>query len=74
MNSIEELEGESTSIGRIDIQDLNTNPDLIKEKLNEKIQSILDKYGYSLSISEFRWVNGEVQANIELVKNTVDDS
>ncbi len=68
MNSIEELEGESTSIGRIDIQDLNTNPDLIKDKLNEKIQSILDKYGYTLGISEFRWVNGEVQANIDLVE------
>ena len=44
-NMIEEIEGEVVSVGRIDIQDLAANPDLIREKLDEKIKALLDKYG-----------------------------
>lgn len=66
--AILEIANEPVSLGRIEVEALNANPEMIKDKLNEKIQALLDRYGYSFQISNFTWGGGTgVTANIELV-------
>ena len=65
---ISEIEEESESVGRITTEELQQDPDIFKKKINEKITSIMDKYGYTFALTEFSWVGGQVQANIEIVK------
>ena len=69
MNKLDQLENEQDGVGRIDIEDARTNPDIFRQKVDEKIKAILDRYGYTFAITEFHWVNGQIQANIDLVKN-----
>ena len=62
-----EIEAETDSVGRIQIDELNADPDIIRKKVDEKIKAILDKYGFTFVITEFSWVNGQVQGNFDLV-------
>ena len=50
------------------MEELQSDPDIIKKKVNEKIMLILAKYGYTYEITEFAWVNGQIQATIDIVK------
>lgn len=73
MNSLEqriidEIEDESESLGRIQLDDVRADPDIIRKKVDEKIKSIMDKYGYMFALTEFSWINGQIQANIEIVE------
>ena len=63
-----EIEAETESVGRIQVDELRSDPDIIRKKVEEKITSILDKYGYTLSLTEFSWAGGQVRANIEIVE------
>ena len=77
MNSAEnrilnEIESESESIGRIDIDELRVDPEIIKKKADEKIKAILNKYGLTYAITEFSWINGQVQGNLEMVEKPKD--
>jgi hypothetical protein len=65
LNSIED---ESASVGRIYTEELEQNPDIMREKVDAKIKEILDKYGYQYIITGFTWQNGEVQGMIDMVK------
>ena len=64
-----DIENESTSVGRIYTEELEINPDLFREKVDAKVKEILDKYGYRYVITGFMWENGSVQGTIDLVKN-----
>ena len=66
------IENEPVSVGRIRVDEARADPDIFRKKVDEKIHAILDKYGYTLSITEFFWVNGQVQANIEIVEKPKD--
>lgn len=61
------IENEQASIGRVSIQQLQENPDIIREKVELKVTEILDKYGYRLALTEFKWVDGNITANISVV-------
>ena len=63
------IDNESTNVGRIDIDDAKMNPDIFRQKVDEKIKAILNRYGYTFAITEFHWINGQIQANIDLVKS-----
>ena len=65
---IESINAESESVGRIDIDELRNDPDIIRKKVDEKIKAILDKYGFTFVITEFSWVNGQVQGNLDIVE------
>ena len=65
---LDEIENESESVGRIDIEELRNDPDIIKKKVDEKIKAILDKYGFTYVITEFSWANGQVQGNLDMVE------
>lgn len=62
------IDNESESVGRIYTEELQRDPEIIKKKVDEKIKSIMDKYGYTFALTEFAWINGQVQANIEIVE------
>lgn len=69
MSNIAEIENEPVSLGRIDLEDLKANPDIIRDMLDEKIHALLDKYGYGFQINSFQWdVNGLLAAEIGIVK------
>jgi hypothetical protein len=64
-----EIENEPVSLGRIDLGDLKANPDLIRDKLDEKIHALLDKYGYGFQIISFAWrADGLLNAEVGIVK------
>lgn len=64
-----ELENEPLNVGRIDVKELQKNPDIIRDKLDEKIHLLLDKYGYAFKINGFQWnAEGLIQADIIIVK------
>lgn len=66
---LEELESENMNLGRIDVKELQNNPDIIREKLDEKINLLLDKYGYGFQITSFHWgANGLLSAEVSIVK------
>ena len=69
---LDEIENESESVGRIDIEELRNDPEIIKKKVDEKIKAILDKYGFAFAITEFSWINGQVQGNLDLVDKPKD--
>lgn len=68
-NIVEDIDSESESVGRIDIEELRADPEIIKKRVDEKIKAILTRYGFSYSITQFSWLNGQVQANLDLVEN-----
>jgi hypothetical protein len=65
---LSEIENESASVGRIYTEELEQNPDIMREKVDAKIKEILDKYGYQYVITGFSWQNGQVQGMIDMVK------
>ena len=67
------IEDEVVSIGRIDVQEFNSNPDIIRQKVEAKIQELLNKYGFTFVVTEFSWVNGQVQASFDLVEKSKDN-
>ena len=67
-NEFSEIDTETESLGRIYAGELQQDPNIFVKKLDEKIKSIMDKYGYTFALTEFSWINGQVQANIEIVK------
>ena len=69
---INEIESESESVGRIDILELRVDPEIIKKKVDEKIKAILNRYGFTYAITEFSWLNGQVQGNLEMVEKPKD--
>ena len=69
---INDIESESESIGRIDIDELRADPEIIKKKADEKIKAILNRYGLTYAITEFSWINGQVQGNLEMVEKPKD--
>ena len=73
MNSLEqriidEIEDEPESLGRIQLDDVRADADIVRKKVNEKITTIMDKYGYTFSLTDFVWSGGQVQATIEIVE------
>ena len=77
MNSLEQriiddIENESESVGRIDLDELRSDPDIIRKKVDEKIKAILERYGFTYVITEFSWINGQVQGNLDLVDKPKD--
>ena len=73
MNSLEQriiddIENESESVGRIDLDELRSDPEIIKKKVDEKIKAILERYGFTYVITEFSWLNGQVQGNLDMVE------
>ena len=69
---INDIESESESIGRIDIDELRADPEIIKKKVSAKINAILDRFGLTYAITEFSWINGQVQGNLDLVEKPKD--
>ena len=77
MNSLEqrivdEIEDESESVGRIGLDELRADPEIIKKKVSAKINAILDRFGLTYAITEFSWVNGHVEGNFDLVEKPKD--
>lgn len=69
MSKLDELEKESMSLGRVDIQELKENPDIIRDMLDEKIHALLDKYGYGFQIISFAWrADGLLNAEVGIAK------
>ena len=66
--TIDEIEDESESVGRIDLDELRSDPEIIKKKVDEKIKAILERYGFTYVITEFSWVNGQVHGNLDMVE------
>ena len=62
------IENESTSVGRIDIQDYNINPEILDQKIKAKIKDILDRYGYVPTVTSFYLANGVPQCEWDIVK------
>lgn len=73
MNTIEQIEQETESVGRIYTSEMEVNPDILREKIDAKIKSILDKYGYRYAITGFMWEFGNVQGTIDLIKKEGDE-
>lgn len=74
MSNIAEIENESVSLGRIDLEDLKANPDIIRDMLDEKIHVLLDKYGYGFQIISFAWrADGLLNAEVGIVKKPEQD-
>ena len=65
---IDEIENEPESVGRIDLDELRNDPEIIKKKVDEKIKAILERYGFTYVITEFSWLNGQVQGNLDMVE------
>lgn len=65
---IAELEAETESVGRIYTEEFQQDPEIFKKKINDKINAIMDKYGYAFALTEFSWIGGQVQANIDIVE------
>ena len=74
VSNADSIENELESVGRIDIEELRNEPDIIRKKVDEKIKSIMDKYGYTFALTEFSWVGGQVQANIDIVEKPKDET
>ena len=68
MITLEELENEGLSLGKIMIEEFQENPNIIVERLDAKIKELLVKYGCAFALTEFQWVNGQVSANFSVVK------
>ena len=68
--TIDEINNESISVGRISVGEAVANPEIFKDKVEARIQAIIDKYGYKFAVTEFSWVQGQFQAKIDLVKKS----
>jgi hypothetical protein len=59
---LDELEKEPLSVGKIDIQEFhqaNTEGrDIFAERVEKRINEILERYKCALVVTEFTWVNG----------------
>ena len=62
------IEKESTSLDRISFDEIRADPEIIAKKLDEKIQALLSKYGYVQVLTDFRWIAGQVSANLSVIK------
>ena len=65
---VEEIDAESESVGRIDIEELRADPEIVKKRADAKIKAILERYGLTYVLTEFSWINGQVQANLDLAE------
>ena len=68
------IDDENDSIGRIYTSELQQDPLIIKKKVDAKINAILDRYGFTYALTEFSWVNGQVQANLDLVEKPKEET
>ena len=69
---VDDIENETESVGRIDLDELRADPEIIKKKVSAKINAILDRFGLTYAITEFSWVNGHVEGNLDLVDKPKD--
>ena len=69
---VDDIENETESVGRIDLDELRADPEIIKKKVSAKINAILDRFGLTYAITEFSWINGQVQGNLDLVDKPKD--
>ena len=67
-NAITDIDAEPESVGRVSLDEVRSDPEIIRKKVEAKVMSILDKYGYTLALADFRWTDGQVQAVIEFVE------
>ena len=65
---ITDIGDEPESVGRISLDDVRADPDIMRKKVEAKVMSILGKYGYTMALADFRWTAGQVQARIEFVE------
>ena len=68
MNSeITDIDDETESVGRISLDEVRADPEIMRKKVEEKVMSILSKYGYTLALADFHWLSGQVQARVDIV-------
>lgn len=56
---IEEIDNEPNNLGKIDVNLFQSNPDIVRDRLEEKIHFLLEKYGYGFKLLSFRWKDGD---------------
>lgn len=64
-----DLEDESLSVGKISLDELREDPDIVGKKIQAKVTAILEKYGYTIVVTDFQYSNGQALANIGFIKN-----
>ena len=64
----EQLAMESMKMRRIPTEEAQANPHVFKDRLEERIKELLDKYGYEFRVFAFTWQGGIVQAQIDLLE------
>lgn len=66
---IDAIDNEPCNLGKIDMHLFESNPDIVRDKLEEKIHMLLEKYGYGFKLLSFRWRdNGTPDAEIIVEK------
>jgi hypothetical protein len=61
------IELENTSVGRINAEEARNDPDIFRKKVEAKIYEIMDRYQCEFKLTEFSWINGEVNATVVVV-------
>lgn len=66
---LQAIDGEPANLGKLDLRLFESNPDIVRDKLEEKIHMLLEKYGYGFKLLSFRWRdNGVPEAEVIVEK------
>lgn len=65
--TVKKIMAEPVTLGRIDLEELRKNPNIVHDKLIDKMHEFLDKYGYGHIVKSFFWKDdGTFTAEVDI--------